>query len=84
MSSSSDRVPFYINENGIPRIATNEELEAFKANPKNKAIITKWLKANRIAEANYHLKQGELQNVAWAKAFDRYPDLDQKPRFYIK
>lgn len=82
--SSSDRIPFYIQSPQGVRVATEEELANFKSSPKNKAVVTKWTKANRLAEAQHWMELGHDKNVAWAKAFDRYPDVDQKPRFFIK
>lgn len=82
--SLTHRIPFYINDNGSIRQANQEEFESFKLDPKNKATVTKWTKANRLAEAQHNMAQGDEKNVAWAKAFERYPDIDTKPRFFIK
>ena len=85
MSLQNDRIPFYIQDGDETRIATQDEFDRFKNDPRNKAMMTKWTKANRIAEAKYHMFNGDDKAYAWAKAFERYPDCEPKRhRFFIK
>lgn len=85
MSVPNDRVPFYIQDGSETRVANQTEFDRFKGDPRNKAIMTKWTKANRIAEAKYHMFNGDDKNCAWAKAFERYPDDDSnRHRFFIR
>lgn len=81
-------IPFFITcaLTGGLRQATDDEIEDYKKNPTNKANLTKWMKANRIEYAKKLLQDGEAHNVAWTKAFDRYPDLSStpRPRFVMK
>lgn len=86
MSVTSAIIPFYIRDAaaGTARVATQEEFDQYKTNPKNKPTITKWVKANRTALARRYMSEGDDTNVAWAKAFQEYPEQDNKPRFFIK
>lgn len=87
MSNTSVRIPFYIKTDTGVRIATDGEIEQYKNQPKHKSVLTKWTKANRSAEAAHHIKNGHAYNIAWAKAFEAYPDANydaEHPRFFIK
>lgn len=86
MSVTSAIIPFYVRDCDTDdiRVATQEEVDTFKLQPKNKATFTKWIKANRVALARRHMSEGDDTNVAWAKAFQEYPEQDNKPRFFIK
>lgn len=63
------------------REATSIEIEQYAI--KNKLGHAKWYKANRVELAKRYMELGQPSNVAWAKAFDEYPNLDKKYRFVI-
>ena len=75
-------IPFYLKcsiTNQL-REATEKELADYALNPTNKSTWTKWNKANRIKFAQNLIQAGSPHNIAWAKAFDIYPDESTTPR----
>ena len=80
--SNAHPIPLKIKDavTGLYHDASPEDYEVYKM--KHRANYTKWLNANRIAYAKQLLSEGECHNVAWAKAFERYPATQtNRPRF---
>lgn len=80
--SAQHLVPLHVEENGRLREATAQEYSEYEK--RGGPALARWKTANRIAFAKQLISQGTDRSVAWAKAFDQYPDGNTKPRFIFK
>jgi hypothetical protein len=72
--ASEHLIPIMVTDKftGDVHEATDVEIEQYKF--ANKANYTKWVKANRNASMKKFVLTGLPTSVAWAKAFELYPD----------
>lgn len=76
---SSHIVPLYVNTPFGITIATDAEVLAYQL--ENPVLYKRWATSNRIKFANQQIEGGTTRNVAWARAFEKYPQEAEKPKY---